>query len=134
MKEKGVWVEVTTLIIPGLNDDPKELGELAGFLVQVGPETPWHVSAFHPAHRLTDRGRTPAETLGKARRIGQEAGLWYVYVGNVPGDAGRNTYCPECGDVLIDRAGYRARLTGVSGAACVGCGAEVPGVGLGGPK
>jgi pyruvate formate lyase activating enzyme len=130
MKDKGVWVEVTTLVIPGLNDDPGELRELADFLAQVGPETPWHVSAFHPTHRLTDRGPTPAETLTRAREIGLEAGLWYVYVGNVPGNAGRHTYCPECGEELVNRGGFRARASGVSGAACVGCGKGVSGVGL----
>ena len=134
MKEKGIWVEVTTLIIPGLNDDPGELRELAEFIVQNGPETPWHVSAFHPTHRLTDRGPTPAETLREARRIGLEAGLRYVYVGNIPGDVGRHTSCPECGEELINRGGYGARLTGVSEAACAGCGTEVPGEGLWSPE
>lgn len=133
MKERGIWVEVTTLIIPGLNDDPGELKELAEFLVQTGPETPWHVSAFHPAHRLTDREPTPAETLHQARRIGLNAGLHYVYAGNIPGDAQRRTMCYACGKELINRSGHGVRLTGLSGAACIGCGTRVPGIGLGSP-
>jgi pyruvate formate lyase activating enzyme len=133
MKQRGVWVEVTTLVIPGLNDDPGELAELAEFLVQTGFETPWHVSAFHPTHRLTNRGPTPAETLYRARRIGHDAGLAHVYVGNVPGDAGNKTLCYKCGRELIDRSGPRPRLTGLREGICAGCKTEVSGIGLGGP-
>jgi pyruvate formate lyase activating enzyme len=130
MKEKNIWIEVTTLVIPGLNDDPGELRELAEFLVSVGREIPWHVTAFHPTHRLTDRGRTPAETLHEARRIGLEAGLMYVYTGNVPGEEGRHTYCPKCGEKSMDRGGFRAETSGMTGGECAKCGWKVHGVGL----
>jgi len=89
MKSLGIFVEVTTLLIPGLNDDRKELGELAFFVADsLGSDTPWHISRFHPTYKLTDRPPTPAESIQEARRIGLDAGLRYVYSGNLPGDEG----------------------------------------------
>lgn len=93
MKALAVWVEVTTLIIPGLNDAEGELREIARFVKGVGHEVPWHVTAFYPTHELIDRPATPVATLRRAREIGMEEGLRYVYEGNVPGEAGENTYC-----------------------------------------
>ncbi len=131
MKEKGVLVEVTTLLIPGLNDDRKELEDLADFLVHaLGPETPWHISRFHPAYRLTDRPPTPVATIVKARDIGIEAGLQYVYVGNVPGEDGEKTYCRACGKLLIDRWGFTVSRNLIADGRCSFCGAEVYGFGL----
>lgn len=130
MKRSGIWLEVTTLIIPGLNDDPRELKELARFITSLGPETPWHVSRFHPTYRLTDRGPTPAATLRRAREIGLEAGLHYVYTGNIPGDQGENTYCHQCGELLIERYGFSMRWRTVTKGACSHCGAELAGVGI----
>jgi len=127
LKRWGVWLEVTTLVIPGLNDDFGELAELAAFLVSLGPETPWHVSAFHPTYRLTDRPPTPAATLLAAREIGLAAGLRHVYVGNVRGAGGENTLCSRCGATLIERAGYAARKTGLNGTACADCGESMDG-------
>ena len=102
MKSLNIWVEVTTLIIPGLNDDPSALSRLAAFIADdLGKETPWHVSRFHPTYRLTDRPATPVETLIRAREIGLEAGLKYVYTGNIPGQGGEDTLCPGCGDAVI---------------------------------
>ncbi len=115
MKEKGVWVEVTTLIIPGLNDSARILGDIASFLVSVDPSMPWHVSQFYPAYRLLDRPPTPVATLRKAVEIGFRSGLKHVYMGNVPEEAGEDTYCPSCGAMLISRTGYfirSMRLTG----------------------
>lgn len=130
MKRLGVWVEVTTLLIPGLNDDPRELEELAQFLVSLGPETPWHVSRFHPTYRLTDRPPTPVATLRQARDIGRQAGLLYVYTGNVPGDEGENTYCAQCGAVVLQRHGFSTKVKGIRNGACTACGARIHGVGL----
>lgn len=133
MKQIGVFVEVTTLIVPGLNDDPDELRRLAAFLSDsVGPETPWHISRFHPTYRLTDRSITPEDTLRRARRIGIEAGLYYVYIGNVPGRGGENTHCHKCGALLIERTGFHVRHNIVENDHCPQCQATVYGVGLAG--
>ncbi len=129
MKRLGIWVEVTTLIIPGLNDGEAELRDLARFLVSVGPDIPWHVSRFHPDYRLTDVPPTPAETLRNARRIGIEEGLWYVYTGNIPGDNGESTFCHRCGLVLVDRFGFSSRVNLKEGA-CPKCGTHMAGVGI----
>lgn len=131
MKELGIWLEVTTLVIPGLNDDPGELRALADFVFSLGPETPWHVSRFHPTYRLTDRPITPVETLRRAREIGLDAGLWYVYTGNVPGDEGENTYCHRCHALLLERFGFSTRRRGLEKAACTQCGANLAGVEIG---
>ena len=131
MKALGIFVEVTTLMVPGLNDDPKELEALAGFLAEsLGPETPWHVSRFHPTYRLTDRSSTPVETLIKAREIGLAAGLRYVYTGNVPGEEAENTYCYQCGKPVIQRWGFQIRKYDIDAGRCKSCGAEIDGVGL----
>lgn len=128
MKKHGIWLEVTTLLIPGLNDDPEELRKLAEFLVSLGPETPWHVSRFHPTYKLLDRPPTPLETLQTARRIGIEEGLRYVYTGNVPGDDGENTYCHNCKALLIERYGFSTQSRGIKKGACSECGTPVAGV------
>jgi pyruvate formate lyase activating enzyme len=130
MKELGIWLEVTTLIIPGLNDDPKELRDLAQFLVSLGKDTPWHISRFHPTYRLTDHPITPLKTLEYAREIGLKAGLHYVYVGNVPGNEGENTYCHQCGALLMKRFGFSVQKQDLSTGACTRCGAQVAGVGI----
>ncbi|HHS96344.1 MAG TPA: AmmeMemoRadiSam system radical SAM enzyme [Chloroflexi bacterium] len=131
MKELGIWVEVTTLVIPGINDDPAELRDAAEFIAQeLGPETPWHISRFFPAYRMADVPPTPIATLQRAREIGEEAGLWYIYVGNVAGEA--NTLCHICGHTLIRRSGYWILEQDVTPeSTCPVCGAEVAGVGMG---
>ena len=130
MKALGIWVEVTTLLIPGLNDDPDELRELARFLVSLGPETPWHISRFHPQYRMLDRPITSVQTLRRAREIGREAGLWYVYTGNVPGDEGENTYCYKCGAMLVERYGFNGNAVGMRAGSCRHCGTPVAGIGM----
>jgi pyruvate formate lyase activating enzyme len=133
MKAAGVLVEVTTLIVPGLNDDPDELRHLADFLANsVGPETPWHISRFHPTYRLTDRSITPEDTLRRARQIGIEAGLHYVYIGNLPGRGGEDTHCHQCGALLIERTGFHVRQNNIENDQCPWCGAPVHGVGVSG--
>ncbi|MEM3526785.1 MAG: AmmeMemoRadiSam system radical SAM enzyme, partial [Candidatus Bathyarchaeia archaeon] len=121
-RELGIWVEVTTLIIPTMNDSEDELRSIAGFIKSVGEEIPWHVSQFYPMYRLLDLPRTPISTLKKARRIGLEAGLRYVYVGNVPGDEGENTYCYNCGERLIRRFGYEILENKIADSKCPKCG------------
>jgi len=131
LKALKVWVEVTTLIIPGLNDGTEELSRLAAFIAaDLGPETPWHVSRFHPTYRLMDRGATPVETLMEARKIGMAAGLMYVYTGNIPGQGGEDTRCPGCGATVISRRGFQIMDNRVREGRCSGCGAVVHGVGM----
>ena len=131
MKALGIWVEVTTLLIPGLNDDPEELGRLAAFIDQdLGPDTPWHISRFHPTYKLTDRPITPLASLKIAADIGRQAGLRYVYMGNVPGDNGESTICPRCGTVLIDRRGFQIVHNRIAENECPDCYFSIAGVGM----
>ena len=131
MKAAGMLVEVTTLLIPGLNDDPSELRALAEFLVtDLGPETPWHISRFHPTYKLLDRPPMPLGTLQTARDIGIAAGLRYVYMGNVPGEGGENTYCHACGLLLIERLGYHIRRNAIKDGCCPKCRTPVYGVSM----
>jgi pyruvate formate lyase activating enzyme len=131
MKSRHIWVEVTTLLIPGLNDDPEELRRLAAFIKEdLGPETPWHVSRFHPTYKLTDRPPTPVDTILSARQIGLDAGLHFVYCGNIPGRGGEDTFCPHCGETLIERRGFTIRRSRVTGGHCGHCQAPIAGVGL----
>jgi len=129
MKSLGIFIEVTTLVVPGLNDDPSELSDLAAFIVQdLGPETPWHISRFHPTYKLTDRPSTPVQTLTMAREIGLKAGLKYVYTGNVPGNAAENTFCFSCSETVIERRGFQVGNLRLKNGRCTKCGAEIDGV------
>ncbi|MBP8644688.1 MAG: AmmeMemoRadiSam system radical SAM enzyme [Syntrophobacteraceae bacterium] len=130
MKKAGVWLEVTTLLIPGLNDGEEELSRLADFLAGLDPDIPWHISRFHPTYRMTDRPVTPVGALHRARRIGLDAGLRHVYPGNVPGDEGENTFCRQCGELLIERFGFSMRVRGLREGKCRKCSTVLPGVGL----
>ena len=129
VKETTVWTEITTLLIPGLNDSDRELDELSGWVSSaLGPDVPLHFSAFHPDYRMTDIPPTPPETLARARAIARRAGLRYVYTGNVQDVAGGTTSCPSCGAEVVVRDGYEilgSRL-GPSGA-CRACGTVIPG-------
>jgi pyruvate formate lyase activating enzyme len=126
-KKAGIWIEITTLIIPGHNDSDVELRQIAEFIRSVGEEIPWHVSRFHPTYKLTNAGITPVETLKRARQIGIEAGLRYVYEGNVPGE-GEDTLCWSCGKTLIRRVGYRVIENTLTHGTCGHCGAVIDGV------
>jgi len=128
MHEMGIWLEVTTLLIPGLNDSHDELKDLARFLVGIDPGIPWHISRFHPTYRLLDRPVTPIETIRRARELGYEAGLHYVYTGNIPGDEGENTFCHNCRVLLIDRRGFQVNRNRITDGRCPECGAAVPGI------
>lgn len=128
MKESGVWVEVTTLVIPGLNDSDKELKSIAQFIAGVSPEIPWHVSKFHPTYKMNDRQSTPAATLHRARDIGKAEGLQYIYTGNIPGQGGENTYCPTCSNLLIERIGYQIIRNDLINGNCPSCASAIPGI------
>jgi pyruvate formate lyase activating enzyme len=119
LSQMGVWIEVTTLLIPGLNDGEEELRELAAFLVSVSPDLPWHVSRFYPTYRLLDTPPTPVEAVEKAVRIGREAGLRYVYGGNVPGHSSESTTCPDCGKIVMERWATGCAATGRPGDAAL---------------
>jgi pyruvate formate lyase activating enzyme len=126
-KEYGIWIEITTLIIPGHNDSDDELAGIARFIKTVGEDIPWHVSRFHPTYKLTDEPRTPLETLARARRIGLEAGLRYVYEGNVPGE-GEDTFCWSCKKTLVRRVGFTIEANTAIDGTCKHCGATIDGV------
>jgi len=131
MKRLGVWVEVTTLIIPTLNDSKEELGELAQFVAdELGPETPWHISRFHPTYKATQLPITSVKTLQQAWEIGKEAGLRYVYTGNVPGNPGEKTYCHRCGYLLLDRFGFSILKNNLQNGNCPQCRTALDGIGL----
>lgn len=127
---RGVWVEVTTLVIPGSNDDDAQLRGIAQFIAGVDRDIPWHVSRFHPAYRTLDRPPTPAATLERAIRIGEAAGLRYVYSGNLWLPGGEDTRCPGCGTVVIERRGFSLGRLQLEGGRCRGCGQVIAGRGL----
>jgi len=133
MKELGIWVEVTTLVVPTQNDSEEELRDIARFVSrELGPETPWHVSRFHPDYRELDLPPTPLATLKRAFDIGREEGLRYVYTGNIPGEEGEHTVCHACGERLIERFGFRVVRDIVAGdGTCPKCHTPVAGVGMG---
>lgn len=128
---RGLWVEVVTLLVPGFNDAPEELRALTRFLAGLSRDIPWHVTAFHPDYKMTDRGRTSAQQLLRAAELGAEAGLRYVYAGNLPGHVGRweDTRCPQCQTTVIERRGFTVmtnRLTAQG--ACPKCQTPLPGI------
>jgi len=132
MRRLGWWIEVTTLLIPGLNDAPQELADMAAFIArELGPDTPWHLSRFHPDYKMQDRSATPHETLLAARQAGRAAGLRFVYIGNALGPGFGDTLCPACQAVAVGREGFQAKSSGASGllnGGCTACGAPIPGV------
>ncbi len=124
LHEAGIWVEVTTLVVPGQNDSPSELRDIAHFIAGVSPDMPWHISRFHPDYKMMDVGPTPKETLLRAVEVGKEEGLHYVYVGNLPGAGHEDTHCPSCGQTVIRRFGYSVRNE-LRGDTCPHCGATL---------
>jgi pyruvate formate lyase activating enzyme len=128
MKELGVWVEVTTLIIPAYNDSEESLVNIIEFIKSVDPAIPWHVTQFYPTYQLLDQPRTPVKTLRWARETGLKRGLKYVYEGNVPGEGGENTYCPKCGELLIERFGYQILQNKIKSGRCFKCEVTIEGV------
>jgi pyruvate formate lyase activating enzyme len=131
MRDAGIFVEVTTLVIPGYNDDDANLQALTRWIVDhVGPETPWHVSRFYPAFHMPDEPPTPIETLRRAADIGREAGLAHVYIGNAPELEAEDTHCAGCGSLVIERHGYRVRNFLRPDGTCRACGHALAGLGL----
>ena len=131
IRAMGWWLEVTTLVIPGLNDSADELKAAASFIRQeLGAHTPWHISGFHGAHRMADHPSTPLAKLEEAWTIGRDEGLHFVYIGNAQSALGSNTFCPQCGDLVIERRSYNIRSLMQAGApgACPSCHAALPGV------
>jgi pyruvate formate lyase activating enzyme len=127
--ERGFWLEVLTLVIPGFNDSKDELRKAAAFVASVSPDIPWHVTAFHPDYKMTDRGATRADALVEACEIGTSEGLHFVYAGNLPGRVGpwEDTRCPGCRTTLIRRSGFRVLENRLSGGACPRCDRAIPG-------
>ncbi len=131
MAQLGIWVEVTTLLIPGENDGEEELRQIATFIAtELGPHVPWHISRFYPHYQMRDRPPTPVERLHRAYELGQEAGLRYIYEGNVPGAGREHTYCPGCGRPVIRRLGYQILEYALREGQCIHCGTATDGVGL----
>jgi pyruvate formate lyase activating enzyme len=128
MKELGIWVEVTTLLIPTLNDSDDELRHIAEFICSLGAETPWHISRFHPQYKMTTLSPTPVASIHRAAEIGKASGLKYVYSGNVPGDEGEDTMCSHCGEHLIDRYGFYIKKIALKGSSCPRCGTALDGI------
>lgn len=127
--ESAVWLEITTLLIPGENDSVEEVARMCDWLVSnLGPDVPLHLTAFHPDYRLTDRGPTPPSTLLRARNQALQAGLRYVYTGNVHDPASQSTVCPTCKAVVIERDRYTLGRWNLEGSACSRCGTRVAGV------
>ncbi|OQX82184.1 MAG: AmmeMemoRadiSam system radical SAM enzyme [Candidatus Omnitrophica bacterium 4484_70.1] len=128
MKELGIWVEITTLLIPGLNDSDEELGKIVSFIASLSPDIPWHVNRFHPDYRFYESRATPLSVLEKAYRIGKRKGLRYIYIGNIFTDYGENTYCPQCGKIVIKRVGFSVKENNLIQGRCKFCGEKLAGV------
>jgi len=129
LKKGGVWLEITNLIIPTKNDDPKMIKEMCAWIVKnLGPDVPVHFSRFYPLYKLTNLPPTPVETLEKAVEIARAEGIHYAYIGNVPGHPGEDTYCPKCKRLLIDRLGYNILQNNIVNGRCKFCGEKIPGV------
>jgi len=126
MKKLDIWVEVTTLVIPGQNASTEELRRIARFIAKTDPDIPWHLSRFHPDYEFTSTPATPIEVLHKARSLGEEEGLHYVYIGNVYGES-ESTQCPSCGKTLIQRDGFHVLDYKIQDSACPFCGSQIAG-------
>jgi pyruvate formate lyase activating enzyme len=125
--EAGIWMEITTLVIPEENDSEEELSQIAEFISGINRGIPWHVSAFYPDYRMLEKEPTPLETLQRAYRIGKKAGLKYVYMGNIL-NGKESAYCPFCGELLISRYGYQTKVTNLKEGRCGKCNERIEGV------
>ena len=128
MVEMGTWIEITTLLIPGLNDSEEELTKLAEFIAEQNVDIPWHISRFHPTYKLLNVLPTSPEKIHIAEQIGHKAGLRYVYTGNIPGDEGEKTKCHNCGNLLIDRYGFYVNFNNIKNGRCPVCNSLIPGI------
>jgi len=128
-KEEGVWLEVTNLIVPGLNDNMKTIEEMCVWIKDnLGEDTPLHFSRFTPMYKLANLNHTPISTLERARRVAEKAGLKYVYIGNAPGHAAENTHCPDCRQLLIERLGFSIKQNNITQGKCKFCGCLISGM------
>lgn len=127
---KGIWIETTTLLIPGLNDSEEEIRAIARFQSSLDPDMPWHISAFHPTYKMLDRPRTDPKILRRAYEIGREEGLHYVYVGNIDDQDRESTYCPECGSIVLNRRGHLGQYVTnrLQEGRCPECSAKIAGI------
>ena len=130
LKERKIWLEIVTLVIPDFNDSDQELTGIAEFLAGVNPDIPWHVTAYHQDYKMTENPNTPARTLLRAYEIGKRAGLRYIYPGNIPGGFGdkESTHCPKCDAVVIGRTGFRVTSFHLVDGKCPKCSTPIPGV------
>jgi len=128
--QMGIWIEITTLVIPHHNDSDQELRDIATFIKNIDSRIPWHISAFYPTYRLIDQPRTSVQILRRAREIGLSEGLKYVYVGNVPGEGGENTFCYNCNNLVIKRLGFSVLENALQEGTCPHCHVTIDGVGL----
>jgi pyruvate formate lyase activating enzyme len=129
MQEEGVWIELTNLILPTINDDMEVIREMCEWIIKnLGPDVPLYFSRFYPAYKITHLPPTPVETLEKAREIALGVGLHYVYIGNVPGNPAEHTYCPNCGKLLIQRVGFFVTTNNLNEDRCPSCGEKIPGI------
>ena len=128
LKNGGVWLEITYLIIPTINDSKEEIKEMINWVLNnLGDEVPIHFSRFYPQYKLQNLPPTAVSTLRRAAGIARSAGLDYVYIGNVPGVSEENTYCPQCSRMLVGRTGYRVHTFEIENGRCKSCGTEIPG-------
>lgn len=127
-REAGIWVEVTTLLIPGMNDEEQELTHIASFLAKIDRSIPWHVSGYHPAYKMTGPPSTPDSTLLWARQIGLDQGLHHVYTGNRFGSGGEDTFCSNCGLLLVARQGFRVTANRLQAGRCPACNQPLAGI------
>jgi pyruvate formate lyase activating enzyme len=129
MKQMGIWVEITTLLIPGLNDNKNDINAMAKFIAsEIGKDTPWHISRFHPCYNMMDRPPTPISSLEMVYNAGKKAGLYYVYIGNVPGGSYENTHCHSCNALLVKRSGYNIKNYLHDNKKCPNCNTIVHGI------
>jgi pyruvate formate lyase activating enzyme len=124
-----IWMEITTLVVPSQNDSEQELENIAKFIYEnAGENVPWHISRFYPQYQYQDSEPTPLKTLEKARQIAKQTGLKFVYVGNIHSGDAENTYCPACGELLIERTGFYLRKNDIKNGKCPECECSIPGV------
>ena len=129
LKKLGMWTEIVVLVVPTLNDAPKEIAEMCDWVAsELGPDVPLHFTRFHPTYKIRNLPPTPVRTLERCRRTGLDKGLRYVYAGNVPGHPGENTYCPKCGKPVITRLGFRIAEMNLTDGTCAACGTPIAGV------
>lgn len=133
MRKLDIWIEITTLIVPGCNDSEEELSDIASFIASVGCDIPWHISRFYPQYKMGYLSPTPLSIMEKAYQIGKSKGLHYVYLGNIATDYGENTYCHSCNELLIQRAGFYVEKDVVVKGKCPACQTPIAGRGLSPP-